>query len=90
MVGGGDGEISRVNCFAAAAIRLRRGGTAIMVRGDDHLPVVATEMGRITSAICFEADFPEFVRQIGRGHADLWVLPANDWEAFHECPPFSR
>ncbi len=54
---------------------------AIMVRGDGHLPVAATELGRIASAICFEADFPEFVRQIGRGHADLWIVPANDWEA---------
>ncbi len=35
---------------------------AIMVRGDSHLPVVATEQGRMASAICFEADFPEFVR----------------------------
>jgi hypothetical protein len=40
---------------------------AIMVRGDGHIPVVATELGRIASAFCFEADFPEFVRQIGRG-----------------------
>jgi len=54
---------------------------AIMVPGDGHLPVAATELGRIASAICFEADFPEFVRQIGRGHADLWIVSANDWEA---------
>jgi len=54
---------------------------AIMVRGDDRLPIVATPQGRMGSAICFEADFPEFVRQIGRGHADLWIVPAKDWEA---------
>jgi apolipoprotein N-acyltransferase len=54
---------------------------AIMVRGDGHLPIVATDVGRIASAICFEADFPEFVRQIGRAPADLWVVPVNDWEA---------
>jgi apolipoprotein N-acyltransferase len=54
---------------------------AIMVRGDDQLPVVATEQGRMGAAICFEADFPEFVRQIGRSAADLWIVPANDWEA---------
>jgi apolipoprotein N-acyltransferase len=52
-----------------------------MVPGDGHLPVAATELGRIASAICFEADFPDFVRQIGRRHADLWIVPANDWEA---------
>jgi apolipoprotein N-acyltransferase len=54
---------------------------AIMVRGDDHLPVIATDQGRMASAICFEADFPEFVRQIGQKDADLWIVPSNDWEA---------
>lgn len=58
--------------------------TAIMVRGDSHLPVVDTEQGRMASAICFEADFPEFVRQIGSGHADLWIVPANDWKAIKQ------
>lgn len=54
---------------------------ATMVLGDSHLPVAVTEQGRMASAICFEADFPEFVRPIGRAHTDLWIVPANDWEA---------
>jgi apolipoprotein N-acyltransferase len=53
----------------------------VMRRGDGHLPVATTELGRMATSICFEADFPEFVRPIGSARADLWILPANDWAA---------
>jgi apolipoprotein N-acyltransferase len=52
---------------------------SVMQRGDGGLPVVRTEDGRLATAICFDADFPEFMRQAGRGSADLLVVPANDW-----------
>ena len=51
----------------------------IMRRGDGHLPLVATSDGRIAAAICYDADFPEFIRQGGRGSADMLIVPANDW-----------
>jgi apolipoprotein N-acyltransferase len=57
---------------------------SIMTPGDGHLPVAATSVGRVAAAICFDADFPEYVRAIGRAAADLWILPANDWEAIKE------
>jgi apolipoprotein N-acyltransferase len=50
-------------------------------RGDGHLPIVDTAVGRLAAAICFENDFPSFVRRIGASAADLWIAPANDWEA---------
>src|SRR5439155_26050694 len=40
----------------------------IMVRGDGRLPVAH---GRIGPAICFDADFPEFVRPNGGAQTDL-------------------
>jgi apolipoprotein N-acyltransferase len=52
----------------------------IMRRGDGRVPVVATGDGRIASAICFDADFPEFIRQAGLGFADLLIVPANEWQ----------
>lgn len=52
----------------------------IMRRGDGRLPVVSTRDFRIATAICYEADFPEFIRQAGQGSADLLILPANDWK----------
>jgi apolipoprotein N-acyltransferase len=54
---------------------------SIMRRGDGHLPVVATQDGRIAGAICFDDAFPEFVRQAGRGAADILIVPANEWKA---------
>jgi apolipoprotein N-acyltransferase len=53
----------------------------IMKVGDGRVPVTATSVGRIATAICFDADFPEFIRQAGQGAADLLILPANDWQA---------
>lgn len=58
-----------------------------MRRGDDPLPLVATADGRIAGAICFDADFPEFIRQAGRGAADLLIVPANEWKAIKTIHP---
>ncbi|PWT88259.1 MAG: hypothetical protein C5B56_09070 [Proteobacteria bacterium] len=52
----------------------------IMKPGDGRLSVVSTGEGRIAAAICYDADFPEFIRQAGRGSADLLIIPANDWK----------
>ena len=52
---------------------------SIMVRGDGRLPLVTTDDGRMSGAICFEMDHPDFVRQVGRASTDLWIVPANDW-----------
>jgi apolipoprotein N-acyltransferase len=53
---------------------------SIMQRGHEGIPVVATKIGRMAAAICFEADFPEFIRQAGRSDADLLILPVNEWK----------
>ena len=51
----------------------------MMKVGDGRVPVVSTPEGRIATAICFDADFPEFIRQAGQGFADLLIVPANEW-----------
>jgi len=53
----------------------------IMRRGHDGIPVVPTETGRMAAAICFEADFPDFIRQAGQNDADLLILPVNEWKS---------
>ena len=55
-----------------------------MVRGDGRVPVVATGDARVATAICFDADFPEFIRQAAQGAADLLILPANDWKSIKD------
>jgi apolipoprotein N-acyltransferase len=53
----------------------------IMRRGALPVPVVPTAMGRLALAICFDADFPAFIRQAGAQSADVLLLPSNDWRA---------
>jgi apolipoprotein N-acyltransferase len=55
---------------------------SIMKPGDGRLPVVSTPDGRLGEAICFDADFPEFMRQAAAGSADILILPVNDSKAF--------
>jgi len=52
----------------------------IMKLGDGRLPVIATDEGRMAGAICYDADFPEFIRQAGQRSADLLIVPANEWK----------
>jgi apolipoprotein N-acyltransferase len=54
---------------------------SVMQPGDGRLPVVATELGRLSTAICFDGDHPDLVREVGLGKADLFILPVNDWAA---------
>jgi apolipoprotein N-acyltransferase len=54
---------------------------SIMKVGDGRVPVIATADGRFAGAICFDADFPEFIRQAALSDAHLLIIPANDWKA---------
>jgi apolipoprotein N-acyltransferase len=48
---------------------------------DKAIPVFDTPHGRVASAVCFDADFPDLMRKAGRERADLLVIPASDWRA---------
>ncbi len=50
------------------------------VPGDQPIPFADTEYGRIASPICFDLDFDGLIRQVGRGQADLLLVPASDWK----------
>ncbi len=45
--------------------------------GDGRLAIIGTQHGKLTSAICYDADFPDLMRQSGK--ADILLLPSNDW-----------
>jgi len=67
--------------FSYLKARLVPGWEAEAAREGRHpLPVVETEFGRVGSAICYDADDPHLIRAIGRGRADLFLVPANDWK----------
>ena len=50
-------------------------------KGDGRLEVLETAFGNIAPAICFDAEFPGFIRQAGQKKAGIFFLPANDWKA---------
>ena len=59
------------------------GWEASIIRpGDGRVPAVATPAGRMAGAICYDADFPDFIRQAAQSDADLLIVPANDARSF--------
>jgi apolipoprotein N-acyltransferase len=57
------------------------GETAHQIRGDAKLRVLDTSYGRLSSIICFDADFPQLLRQTGVSGVDMLLDPSNDWPA---------
>jgi apolipoprotein N-acyltransferase len=47
--------------------------------GDGHIPLIATGYGNLGLSICYDADFPFQMRQVGRNKTDLLLIPAGDW-----------
>jgi apolipoprotein N-acyltransferase len=47
--------------------------------GDGHIPSIATGYGNLGLSICYDADFPFQMRQVGRNKTDLLLLPSGDW-----------
>jgi len=52
---------------------------AMSARDDGRIKMIETPYGRISSVICFDMDFPELLKQAGRLHTDLLLVPSNDW-----------
>jgi apolipoprotein N-acyltransferase len=53
----------------------------LAVSGNDDAAVISTPFGRISSLICFDNDFPAFVRkQVGKEGVDILFDPSGDWK----------
>jgi apolipoprotein N-acyltransferase len=57
------------------------GEAAISITRDGKLRALDTPFGRLTSIICFDADFPRLLAQAGDLRADIVLDPSNDWKA---------
>lgn len=49
------------------------------LKGDGILQTVDTPYGRLSAVICWDADFPNVLKQAGAQGVDLLFIPANDW-----------
>ncbi len=54
-------------------------GLESFVPGEGNVPVVDTPYGRLANVICFDADFPDLMRQAGGKGVDIMLVPSNDW-----------
>ena len=57
------------------------GEAAISITKDGKLRSLDTPYGRMSSVICFDADFPQLLAQAGALGADVVLDPSNDWRA---------
>jgi len=55
-------------------------GAEPIVKGATSLPLLKTPYGKIAAAICYDGDFPGFIRDAGKNKAEIMFLPANDWK----------
>ena len=49
------------------------------LKGDEILQSIDTPYGRLSAVICWDADFPNIIKQTGEQDVDLLFIPANDW-----------
>ena len=48
--------------------------------GDGIIKYFDSPYGRISSAICFDMDFPALISQVNKMDIDIMLVPGNDWE----------
>lgn len=49
--------------------------------GDGKIPVVRTPYGKVSVSICYDADIPGSMRQLGAEKSGILFLPSGDWYA---------
>lgn len=52
---------------------------AMTIPGSGVLRSTDAAGGSVTGAICYDLDFPPFIRQAGKMRSDLLLAPSNDW-----------
>jgi hypothetical protein len=57
------------------------GDNAIFAPGPGVIPVADTPFGRLATVICFDADYPALLQQVGQAGADVFLVPSHDWAA---------
>lgn len=66
---------------AVALTHIKYGGNLFegTRKGDGVLQTLDTPYGRISAIICWDADFPNTVKQAGAQGVDLLFIPSQDW-----------
>lgn len=51
------------------------------LKGNQILQTIDTPYGKLSAIICWDADFPNIVKQAGQQNVDLLIIPSQDWLA---------
>jgi apolipoprotein N-acyltransferase len=54
----------------------------IINAGNSIIPYIDTEYGRIGNVICYDLDFPTYLRQAKKNSIDIMLVPAYDWKEY--------
>ncbi|HEY5368027.1 MAG TPA: nitrilase-related carbon-nitrogen hydrolase [Hanamia sp.] len=49
--------------------------------GNGIVPFIKTTSGNVSTSICYDADFPSLMNQLGKNKSGLLILPSGDWKA---------
>jgi apolipoprotein N-acyltransferase len=74
----GDNKLVLINPQGKIEYQYRKTKTIYQTESDGIIRYVDTPFGRLGAAICFDLDFPDFVRQAGTSGIDLMLVPAFD------------
>ena len=50
------------------------------IAGDGVIPVLKTPFTNLATSICYDADFPDLMKQAGIKDVDILLLPSGDWK----------
>jgi apolipoprotein N-acyltransferase len=50
-----------------------------IIPGEKIAKTAETEFGKLSSVICFDLDFPSYIREFGKKQVNILTVPANDW-----------
>ena len=50
------------------------------LEGNKSINTIASPYGNLSSLICWDADFPSIVKQVGKSNADILLIPASNWK----------
>ena len=56
-------------------------GAENSIKGDELIETMNTSFGKVSSVICFDADFPNLVRQTSKLNTSILFVPGYDWAA---------
>jgi apolipoprotein N-acyltransferase len=82
----GDNVLAMITPAGEVAYTYEKTKSWYQTNSDGILHAIDTPYGRLATAICFDMDFPPFIRQSARQDVDIMLVPAFDWEqikSFH-------